>query len=94
MFCMLAPALFFLFNIRMVQTNLSDAVAHFAPMVLTQVAITTWLGGGRMLPLIADVYQMLIAPEILKVVAFTLIRPSGHKFKVTVRRDARRPCAR
>jgi cellulose synthase (UDP-forming) len=82
-FCMLAPALFFLFDIRMVQANLSDAVAHFAPMVITQVAITTWLGGGRMLPIISDVYQLLIAPEILLIVAFALIKPRGHKFKVT-----------
>jgi cellulose synthase (UDP-forming) len=85
MFCQLAPALYFLFNIRMVQANLSDAIAHFAPMVLVQMAVTTWLGGGRMLPLISDVYQMLIAPEIIKVVAFTLIRPKGHKFKVTAK---------
>jgi cellulose synthase (UDP-forming) len=85
MFCMLAPALFFLFNIRMVQANFSDAIAHFAPMVITQVAITTWLGGGRMLPLISDVYQMLIAPEIIAVVALALIRPRGHKFKVTAK---------
>jgi cellulose synthase (UDP-forming) len=85
MWCMLAPALYFLFNIRMVQADLSDAIAHFAPMVITQVAITTWLGGGRMLPLIADVYQMLIAPEIITVVALTLMRPGGHKFKVTAK---------
>jgi cellulose synthase (UDP-forming) len=85
MLCQLAPAAYFLFNIRMVQASLSDAVAHFAPMVLTQVAITTWLGGGRMLPLIAEVYQLLIAPEIIKVVAFTLIRPTGHKFEVTAK---------
>ena len=85
MCCMLAPALYFLFDIRMVQADLSDAIAHFAPMVITQVAITTWLGGGRMLPLIADVYQMLIAPEIITVVALTLMRPGGHKFKVTAK---------
>jgi cellulose synthase (UDP-forming) len=85
MWCMLAPALYFLFDIRMVQADLSDAIAHFAPMVITQVAITTWLGGGRMLPLIADVYQMLIAPEIITVVALTLMRPGGHKFKVTAK---------
>jgi cellulose synthase (UDP-forming) len=85
MFCMLAPALYFLFDIRMVQAGLSDAIAHFAPMVITQIAITTWLGGGRMLPLIADVYQMLIAPEIITVVAVTLIQPSNHEFKVTAK---------
>lgn len=85
MFCQFAPALYFLFNIRLVQADLSDAVVHFAPMVLVQMAVTTWLGGGRMLPLISDVYQMLIAPEIITVVAFTLIRPKGHKFKVTAK---------
>ena len=85
MCCLLAPPLFFLFDIRMVQANLSDAVAHFAPMLITQVAVTIWLGGGRMLPLIADAYQMLIAPEIIKVVTFTLIRPHGHKFNVTAK---------
>jgi cellulose synthase (UDP-forming) len=85
MLCLFAPALYFLFNIRMVQADLSDAVAHFAPMVLVQMAVTTWLGGGRMLPLISDVYQMLIAPEIITVVAFALVRPKGHKFKVTAK---------
>jgi cellulose synthase (UDP-forming) len=85
MFCMIAPALFFLFDIRMVQADLSDAVAHFAPMVITQIAVTIWLGGGRMLPIIADVYQMLIAPEIIVVVGFALIQPRGHKFKVTAK---------
>jgi cellulose synthase (UDP-forming) len=83
--CVLAPALFFLFDIRMVQASLPDAVAHLAPAVISQVAVTTWLGGGRMLPLISDVYQMLIAPEIVRVVTFTLIRPYGHKFNVTAK---------
>jgi cellulose synthase (UDP-forming) len=83
--CQLAPAAYFLFNIRMVQAGLAEATAHFAPMVMAQVAITTWLGGGRTLPLLADVYQLLIAPEIVTVVAYTLMRPSGHKFKVTAK---------
>jgi cellulose synthase (UDP-forming) len=38
-----------------------------------------------MLPFIADVYQMLIAPEIVTVVTLTLLRPRGHKFKVTAK---------
>jgi cellulose synthase (UDP-forming) len=85
MVCQLAPLLYFLFNIRMVRAGLADAVAHFGPMVLAQVSVTTWLGRGRMLPLIAEVYQLLIAPEIIAVVAFTLIRPRGHKFTVTAK---------
>jgi len=85
MCCMLVPALFFMFDIRVVQASVSEAVVHFAPMLIAQIAVTIWLGGGRMLPLISDVYQMLVAPEIIKVVAVTLIRPRGHKFNVTAK---------
>jgi cellulose synthase (UDP-forming) len=85
MLCYFAPAAYFLFHIRMVQADLADAVAHFAPMLVAQVAITTWLGGGRMLPIIADIYQLLIAPEIIKIVAYALIKPSEHEFKVTAK---------
>jgi cellulose synthase (UDP-forming) len=83
--CMIVPALFFMFDIRVVQASVSDAVMHFAPMMIAQIAVTIWLGGGRMLPLISDVYQMLVAPEIIRVVALTLIRPHGHKFNVTAK---------
>ena len=85
LFCMLAPALYFVFDIHMVQAGISDAIAHFAPMLITQVAVMAWLGGGRTLPLISDVYQMLIAPEIIVVVAATLLKPHGHEFKVTAK---------
>lgn len=85
MFCMLAPALFFIFGIRVVQASISDAVMHFAPMLIAQVAVTMWLGGGRTLPLISEVYQMLIVPEIMKVVTITLFRPAGRKFNVTAK---------
>ena len=85
MSCMIVPALFLMFDIRVVQASVSDAVMHFAPMMIAQIAVTIWLGGGRMLPLISDVYQMLVAPEIIKAVALTLIRPHGHKFNVTAK---------
>jgi cellulose synthase/poly-beta-1,6-N-acetylglucosamine synthase-like glycosyltransferase len=85
MLCYFAPAAYFLFHIRMVHASLADAVAHFAPMLVAQVSITTWLGGGRMLPIIADIYQLLIAPEIMTIVAYALIKPSEHEFKVTAK---------
>jgi cellulose synthase (UDP-forming) len=85
MMCQFAPAAYFLFHVRMVHASLADAISHFAPMLVGQVVITTWLGGGRMLPIIADVYQMLIAPEIITVVFSALINPTGHEFKVTAK---------
>jgi cellulose synthase (UDP-forming) len=85
MLCYFAPPAYFLLHIRMVHAGLADAIAHFAPMLVAQVAITTWLGGGRMLPIIADIYQLLIAPEIMTIVAYALINPNEHEFKVTAK---------
>jgi cellulose synthase (UDP-forming) len=85
MLCYFAPAAYFLFHIRMVHASLGDAIAHFAPMLVAQVSITTWLGGGRMLPIIADIYQLLIAPEIITIVAYALFKPGEHEFKVTTK---------
>jgi cellulose synthase (UDP-forming) len=85
MLCYFAPAAYFLFHIRMVHASLADAIAHFAPMLVAQVSITIWLGGGRMLPIIADIYQLLIAPEIITIVAYALVKPSEHEFKVTAK---------
>ena len=79
---MIVPALFFIFDVRVVEASVPDAVMHFAPMLIAQIAVTIWLGGGRMLPLISDVYQLLVAPEIIKVVVLTLIRP--HVSKVPI----------
>jgi cellulose synthase (UDP-forming) len=83
MLCYFAPVAYFLFHIRMVHASLADAIAHFAPMLVAQVSITTWLGGGRMLPIIADIYQLLVAPEIMTIVAYALVKPGEHEFKVT-----------
>jgi cellulose synthase (UDP-forming) len=83
--CYFAPIAYFLFHIRMVHASLADAIAHFAPMLVAQVAITAWLGGGRMLPIIADIYQLLIAPEIVTIVAYALVKPGEHEFKVTAK---------
>jgi cellulose synthase (UDP-forming) len=81
--CMLAPVSYFLFDLRWVHANVSDAISHFLPMFVTQVAVVIWLGRGRILPLLADVYQLLIAPEIVATVAIGLMKPRSHEFKVT-----------
>jgi cellulose synthase (UDP-forming) len=85
MLCYFAPAAYFLFHIRMVHAGLADAIEHFAPMLVAQVAIMAWLGGGRILPIISDIYQLLIAPEIMTIIVYALIKPGEHEFKVTAK---------
>jgi cellulose synthase (UDP-forming) len=44
-----------------------------------------WLSGGRILPILFDVSQIIVAPQLLKAVVFGLARPQGQKFQVTAK---------
>jgi len=83
--CLLAPLSYLLFDVRWVRAGLSDAISHFAPMFIAQIAVMVWLGGGRMLPVLAEVYQLLIAPEIAATVVHGLVKPMSRQFKVTAK---------
>jgi len=83
--CLLAPLSYLLLDLRWVNASLGDAISHFAPMFIAQIAVMVWLGGGRMLPVIAEVYQLLIAVEITLTVAHGLIKPMSRQFKVTAK---------
>jgi len=81
----LVPALYLIFDIQAVHANVIDAIAHIFPYFMGQMAIFMWLTEGRVLPVLADVYQMLCALEVLKSVWAGLLRPNGQKFKVTAK---------
>jgi cellulose synthase (UDP-forming) len=83
MLCLLIPICYWLFDIRAVNAEVTDAVWYFLPYFVSQIAVTSWLGEGRLLPLMGDVGQLLVAPEIIRAVVAGLLRPKGHKFKVT-----------
>jgi cellulose synthase/poly-beta-1,6-N-acetylglucosamine synthase-like glycosyltransferase len=83
--CLLAPLSYLLLDLRWVDASLGDAISHFAPMFIAQIAVMVWLGGGRMLPVLAEVYQLLIALEITLTVAHGLIKPMSRQFKVTAK---------
>ena len=44
--------------------------------------MTAWLGEGRLLPIMSDVGQILVAAEIIRTVIAGLLQPKGQKFKV------------
>ena len=43
----------------------------------------TWMTQGRVLPLMTDLSQLLVATDIAKSVVVGLVKPQGHKFNVT-----------
>jgi cellulose synthase (UDP-forming) len=44
-----------------------------------------WISRGRSLAIMADVAQLLALPAVCKAIAIGLLRPKGHKFKVTAK---------
>jgi len=81
--CIIIPIAYWLFGIRAVSAGVGQTISYFLPYFVSQVALTMWLGQGRIMPLLAEVNQLLVAPEVLKAAISGLIKPKGHKFNVT-----------
>jgi cellulose synthase (UDP-forming) len=82
---LVVPAVYLLFNIQGVYAHVPDAIAHLLPFLVVQVAVFTWMTQGRVLPIMADLSQLLVATDIAKSVIVGLFKPQGHKFQVTAK---------
>ena len=83
--CLLVPIAYWLFGIQAVQADVTTTLSYFIPLFVAQIMTTVWLAGGRTLPILAEVSQLLVAPEILKAAFIGLVKPQGHKFNVTAK---------
>jgi len=81
----LIPILYLLFGIQAVNVGVVDGLTHFLPYYIAQITVMAWISGGRVLPVMTDVSQLLAAREILGSVFVGLLRPKGQKFKVTAK---------
>ncbi len=81
----LVPAAYLLFNIQAVYAYVPDAVYYLFPYMAAVIAAMTWLTKGRVLPIMGDLSQLLVATDIAKSVLVGLFKPKGHKFKVTAK---------
>jgi cellulose synthase (UDP-forming) len=79
------PILYLLFGIEAVHADFEDALTHFVPFFIFQSIVMAWLTNWRLLPIMADVSQLLAATEIVRSVVQGLAKPTGHKFKVTAK---------
>jgi cellulose synthase (UDP-forming) len=82
---MIVPILYLVFNIKSVNADLHDVAIYFLPFFVWHTVAMSWLTRGRILPIMSDVYQLVAAPEVLKAVIIGLLKPQGHKFKVTAK---------
>jgi cellulose synthase (UDP-forming) len=79
------PPLSLAFNLHPFQASLPDLAGRFLPFWLWSGLTMHWLSGGRVVPILSDVSQIIVMPQILKAVAFGLVRPQGQKFAVTAK---------
>lgn len=82
---LIVPILYLLFGIKAVHADLTDVAAYFLPYYLWSLFALAWLTGGRIIPIMSDVCQFVGGPAIIKAVFVGLLKPHGHKFKVTAK---------
>ncbi len=81
----IVPILYWLFNVHAVQADVAQTLAYYLPHFIAQITIMGWMAQGRVMPVMSDVTQLLAASQIVRAVAHGLIKPKGHKFRVTAK---------
>ncbi|MGY3238751.1 cellulose synthase (UDP-forming) [Bradyrhizobium sp. USDA 4448] len=82
---LVVPWLFLLFGIKAVRADLIELLRYFLPFYIWHGLTMAWLSRGRSLAMMTDVSQLIAAPAVLKAVTTGLLKPKGHKFKVTAK---------
>jgi len=63
--------------------SLEDLTVILGCKVVVEALCVAWYSKGRLLPILTDCSQLLIAPEVIAAGIFTLFRPGEKPFKVT-----------
>lgn len=79
------PLLYWFFNITVVDANVPDIIAYFAPYYIWVLFSLNFVSGGLIVPVVNDVSQLLGAIPITRAAIVGLIKPKGHPFSVTAK---------
>ena len=82
---LIVPPISLAFNLHPFHASLSELATRFLPYWLWCGLTMHWLSGGRVVPILFDVSQIIVMPQILKAALFGLARPQGQKFEVTAK---------
>ena len=82
---LMIPIVSLAFDIHPFRASLNDLAVHFLPYWLWAGLTMHWLSGGRIMPVLSDLSQIIVLPQILRAVFVGLWRPQGHKFQVTAK---------
>jgi cellulose synthase (UDP-forming) len=71
------PILCWLFDVRAIQADVLTTLSYYLPYFAGHLASTGWLAQGRVIPLLSDVTQLLIATQVLKAITLGTLKPRG-----------------
>lgn len=83
--CLIVPSLYLLFNVQAVHAHVAEAISHIFPYLAVHMAVIWWLTRGCVLPILADLSQLIGAADMVRSAFVGLVKPVGHKFKVTAK---------
>ena len=65
---LIIPILYLLLGVQAVHASMADALSNFLPYYMVQMMIMAWMTNARVVPIMADVSQLIGAHTILKAV--------------------------
>ena len=82
---LIIPPLSLALSLHPFHASLYELASCFLPYFLWTGLVMSWLSGGKVVPILFDVSQIIVMPQILKAALSGLARPQGQKFQVTAK---------
>lgn len=83
LFCLLTPIVYWFTGVTVGSAAAGDVVEYFLPYYAASMIVLDWATGGLVQPVLTDVSHVLTMPAALKGCFIGLLKPRGHRFKVT-----------
>lgn len=87
---MLAPAVYWWTGVPPFLAGPKTFLAHFGPRFVAEAAAMAWVSRWSVMPLLSGVAPLVVAPSATAAALRALLRPRGHRFKVTLKGGDRR----
>lgn len=81
--CLIVPILYWMTGYTVMDAPLGQLASFLLPRLIFESFAISWFSNGRIMPLMTDASQLLIAPEIIGASLHTLLFPGERPFKVT-----------
>ena len=83
--CLVTPIVYWFTGVTVGHAPASEVISYFLPYYAAVMVTLYWATGGLIQPVLTDVSHVLTMPAALRATVAGLLKPRGHKFKVTAK---------